>query len=307
MDQTLLRLPPLDPLRGFLAAARHLSFTRAADELCLSQSAISRQVQALESALGTPLFLRGVRSLTLTEAGHQLAAGAEQWLGEYGRLAERLRGAERQTVTISAGVGISALWLVPQLSDFQAAYPDIEVRIATSNRIVDLAREDIDLALRYCPDDDAPDGAWRLFSDTLVPVAHPSVGTGLVLTRETLPQQVLLEFDDNRFPWMSWSPWLAAHGMEGVRPRGRIRFNHYDQLIQAAASGQGLGIGRLEMMSPLFREGRLMPVGGDRYTMTGRGFWLVPAPRPMPPVVAVFAQWVRDTAARAEARGIEAG
>ncbi|MCP5223271.1 MAG: LysR family transcriptional regulator [Zoogloeaceae bacterium] len=298
MDSALLRLPPLDPLRGFLAAARHLSFTQAAAELCLSQSAISRQVQALETALGTPLFIRGVRSLSLTEAGTRLADAAEQWLTEYGRLAARLRAPERPTVTISAGVGISALWLVPQLSDFQAAHPDIEVRISTSNRVVDLLHEDIDLALRYCIDRDAPDGAWRLFSDTLVPVAHPSVGTGLVLDRNTLPQQVLLDFDDARFPWLSWSPWLSANGLDDIRPRGRIRFNHYDQLIHAAASGQGLAIGRKEMMGPLFREGRLMPLGGDNRPMTGRGFWLVPSPGPLRTEADVFATWIRAVASR---------
>ena len=149
MDSALLRLPPLDPLRGFLAAARHLSFTLAAEELCLSQSAISRQVQTLEAALGTPLFVRGVRSLSLTEAGARLADAAEHWLTEYSRLATRLRAPKRPTVTISAGVGISALWLVPQLPDFQAAHPDIEVRISTSNRVVDLLHDDIDLALSY--------------------------------------------------------------------------------------------------------------------------------------------------------------
>lgn len=296
MDSVLLHLPPLDPLRGFLAAARHLSFTLAADELCLSQSAISRQVQSLESALGTALFVRGVRSLSLTEAGTRLADAAEQWLTEYARLAGRLRTPERPTVTISAGVGISALWLVPQLSDFQAAHPDIEVRISTTNRVVDLLHEDIDLALRYCADRDAPAGAWRLFGDTLVPVAHPSVGTGLVLDRDTLPQQVLLDLDDARFPWLSWSPWLAANGLEAVRPRGRIRFNHYDQLIHAAASGQGLAIGRKEMMSSLFREGRLMPLGGDRHPMTGRGFWLVAAPGAPRPEARLFADWIRTVA-----------
>ncbi|TVO68477.1 LysR substrate-binding domain-containing protein [Denitromonas ohlonensis] len=298
MDSSLLRLPPLDPLRGFVAAARHLSFTHAAEELCLSQSAISRQVQTLEAALGTPLFVRGVRSLALTEAGARLAGAAEQWLVEYGRLAARLRTPERPTVTISAGVGVSALWLVPQLPDFQDAHPDIEVRISTSNRVVDLLHEDIDLALRYCADRDAPDNAWRLFSDTLVPVAHPAIGKGLVLDRTTLPQHVLLDFDDARFPWLSWSPWLTAHGLDDVRPRGRIRFNHYDQLIHAAASGQGLAIGRKEMMGPLFREGRLMPLGSDRHPMTGRGFWLVPAPGVLHPAAEVFAAWIRAVAAR---------
>ncbi|MBT0960044.1 LysR substrate-binding domain-containing protein [Denitromonas iodatirespirans] len=298
MDSPLLRLPPLDPLRAFVAAARHLSFTLAGEELCLSQSAISRQVQTLEQALGVKLFVRATRSLSLTEAGTRLAAAAEGWLNEYGRLAARLKMPVRPTVTITASVGISALWLVPQLRDFQSAHPEIDVRISTTNRIIDLAHDDIDLALRYCPDRDAPEGSWRLFGDTLLPVAHPSVGSDLVLDASTLPEQVLLDFDGAGNGWLSWTPWLAAEGLADVQPRSCLRFSHYDQLIQAALAGQGLAIGRLEMMAPLLREGRLVPVGINHRAITGRGIWLVPAPGPMRPEVEVFAQWVRAAAAR---------
>ena len=299
MDSPLLRLPPLDPLRGFLAAARHLSFTRAADELCLSQSAISRQVQSLETALGVALFVRRTRSLELTDAGRRLRAAAEVWLGDYGRLAARLRVPERPTVTISASVGISALWLVPQLRDFQLEQPDIDVRISTTNRVIDLAEGDIDLALRYCADRDAPPGGWRLFGETLLPVAHPSIGADLVLDAATLPSQVLLDLDVREFPWLNWSPWLAAVGLDNIEPRSRLRFSHYDQLIHAAASGQGLAIGRMEMMAPMLREGRLVPVGVNRRPVEGRGFWLLPAPGPMRAEVSAFANWVRRVAGHA--------
>ncbi|MCK9988077.1 MAG: LysR family transcriptional regulator, glycine cleavage system transcriptional activator, partial [Azoarcus sp.] len=117
------RLPPLDPLRGFVAAARHLSFTRAAEELFLTQSAISRQVQALEDALGVALFVRGVRSLALTAEGARLARAAEAWLAEYAALADTLRPRCPRPVTVTASIGISALWLVPRLARFQARHP----------------------------------------------------------------------------------------------------------------------------------------------------------------------------------------
>jgi DNA-binding transcriptional LysR family regulator len=296
MNSALLRLPPIDPLRGFVCAARHLSFTLAADELCLSQSAISRQVQTLESALGVKLFVRGTRSLALTEAGVELAARAEVWLAEYGRLAARLRTPLRPTVNITASVGISALWLVPQLRDFQSAHPEVDVRIATTNRVVDLAHEDIDLALRYCADRDAPPGSWRLFGDTLIPVAHPSIGAGLVLDASTLPDQVLLDYDGANYPWLSWSAWLAAEGLESVEPRSRLRFSHYDQVIHAAVSGQGIAIGREEMLLSHLKDGRLVALCSDRREVTGRGVWLVPAPTPMREEVALFADWVRRVA-----------
>lgn len=299
MHSTLLQLPPLDPLRGFVAAARHLSFTRAADELCLTQSAISRQVQTLEGALGVALFVRGVRSLQLTAEGARLAAAAEGWLAEYGRLADALRQPGERPVTVTASIGISALWLVPRLREFQQRHPATEVRIAAGNRIVDLAREDIDLALRYCADHDAPPQAIKLFGETVLPVGHPSIAAGLELTAETLPQLTLLDYDEPGYPWLGWEHWLAAIGLDGVRPRARIGFSHYDQLIHAAATGHGLAIGRAVLIDPLIEDGRLMPVGARQVAMPGRGFWLVPAPRPMRPEVERFADWVVESAGAA--------
>lgn len=295
MDSPLLRLPPLDPLRGFVAAARHLSFTRAAEELCLTQSAISRQIQTLEQALGVALFQRGTRSLALTEAGARLFRAAEPWLLDYALLASRLReGDRRRPVTVTASIGITTLWLVPRLTRFQSLCPDIDVRLAADNRIVDLAREGIDLAIRHCADRNAPEGAERLFGDgeTVFPVASPSVGA-VALTRETLPNTVLLEFDDPRFSWLKWDEWLAGIGLAGVAPRARVGYSHYDQLIQAAVAGQGVALGRTRLVDTLLAEGRLVVVGNAKRDVEGRGFWLVPAPGIMRPEVARFVEWVR--------------
>jgi LysR family transcriptional regulator, glycine cleavage system transcriptional activator len=298
MHETLLRLPPLDPLRGFVAAARHLSFTRAADELCLTQSAISRQVQTLERALGVTLFRRGVRSLQLTADGARLAAAAEGWLAEYARLAEAMRQPGERPVTVTASIGIAALWLVPRLRDFQQGHPDTEVRLAASNRVMDLAHQDIDLALRYCADRDAPPEAVKLFGESVMPVGHPSLVDGLELDATTLPGLTLLDYDEPGFPWLGWEHWLAAAGLEGLRPRARIGFSHYDQLIHAAATGQGLAIGRSVLVDPLIEDGRLKVLGGRQLPIAGRGFWLVPAPRAMRPEVKRFADWVVEAARR---------
>lgn len=298
MHSPLVRLPPLDPLRGFVAAARHLSFTHAAAELFLTQSAISRQVQTLEEALGVRLFVRGVRSLALTAEGARLAAAAEGWLAEYARLADTLRAPGPRPVTVTSSIGITALWLVPRLSRFQALHPDIDVRLAAGNRLVDLAREGVDLALRYCADCDAPPGAERLFGETVVPVASPAVAAR-GLDRDTLPETVLLEFDDPSYAWLRWHDWLAAMGLGEVRPRAMLGFNHYDQLIHAAAAGQGIALGRLELIGNLLAEGRLRKVGSDRREVAGRGYWLVPAPGTLRPEVARFAEWLRAEAAGA--------
>ncbi len=292
MHTPLRRLPPLDPLRGFVAAARHLSFTRAAEELFLTQSAISRQVQALEDALGVRLFVRGVRTLALTAEGARLARAAQGWLDDYAALADALRAHGPRPVTVTATIGISALWLVPRLSRFQARYPDIDVRVAASNRVFDLGREGVDLAVRYCADRDAPAGAEHLFGESVVPVASP-VLAARPLDAATLPDTVLLDFDDPRYPWLRWSDWLAAMGLEHVRPRAVLVFNHYDQLIQAAVAGQGIAIGRAQLLDQLLADGRLQCVGGSPREIARRGFWLVTAPGVPRPEVARFAEWLR--------------
>lgn len=292
MHTPLRRLPPLDPLRGFVAAARHLSFTRAAEELFLTQSAISRQVQALEDALGVRLFVRGVRTLALTAEGARLARAAQGWLDDYAALADALRARGPRPVTVTATIGISALWLVPRLSRFQARYPDIDVRVAASNRVFDLEREGVDLAVRYCADRDAPAGAEHLFGESVVPVASP-VLAARPLDAATLPDTVLLDFDDPRYPWLRWSDWLAAMGLEHVRPRAVLVFNHYDQLIQAAVAGQGIAIGRAQLLDQLLADGRLQCVGGSPREIARRGFWLVTAPGAPRPEVARFAEWLR--------------
>jgi len=296
MHKPLAHLPPLDPLRGFVAAARHLSFTRAAEELFLTQSAISRQIQTLEAALGVPLFVRGIRRLALTAEGARLAAAAEGWLDDYAALADTLRQRGPRPVTVTASIGISALWLVPRLSRFQERHPDIAVRIAASNRVLDLAREDVDLAIRYCADRDAPVGAERLFGESVVPVAAPALAAR-PLDRDTLPETVLLDFDDPRYPWLRWNDWLAAMGLDKVRPRAVLVFNHYDQLIQAAVAGQGIAIGRAQLIDQLIADGRLKVVGSGRREMSDRGFWLIIAPGAPRPGVARFADWLRAEAA----------
>lgn len=296
MNTPLLHLPPLDPLRGFVAAARALSFTRAAEALCLTQSAVSRQVQTLEEGLGVSLFVRGTRTLALTPEGERLARLAEDWLREYADYAASLRDTRlRPPVTVTATIGISALWLLPRLRDFQALHPDVDVRLASSNRVVDLQREGIDLALRYCPDRDVPDGAVRLFGETVFPVASPALGVS-ALDAATLPELTLLYFDMPGFGWLNWDDWLTADGLGQLRPRGTLHFNHYDQLIQAAVAGQGVAIGRAELVSPLLERGQLRRIGCAHREVSGRGYWLLQADAMPRDDVRRFAAWIVEAA-----------
>ncbi len=307
MDNETRRLPPLDPLKGFCAAARTLSFTRAARELHLTQSAVSRQVQTLEQALGLRLFERGVRELRLTAAGRRLYQQASGWLEAYALLAEEFADkTRRRPITVTASIGIAALWLVPRLAGFQAAHPGVDVRVAAGNRILDLERDGIDVAIRYCADKDVPAGAERLFGESVVPVASPSLGIAR-LDRETLPRLALLDFDDPRYPWLRWDDWLAAMGLDGVAPATRLSFSHYDQLIQATVAGQGVAIGRSELVDRMTASGQLVALACARRRVEGRGSWLILPPPPRRQEVEHFAAWVRAEAAAAVRAAVEDG
>ncbi len=191
-------LPSLDLLRGFEAAARNLSFTKAAAELFVTQSAVSRQVKTIEDQLGVSLFTRSHRALRLTEAGHELYCATAQALRQLADAAARIRerGAGR-ALTVTATIGFTSLWLIPRLTDFRRKHPAIDIRIAADNRMVDLERERIEVAIRYCPAKAAPEGAVKLFGEVVLPVCSPRLLTRTtpLATPEDLRHHVLLHYE----------------------------------------------------------------------------------------------------------------
>jgi DNA-binding transcriptional LysR family regulator len=157
MHKTLRALPSLDFLRGFEAAGRRLSFTLAAEELFLTQSALSRQIKALETALGIALFERKHRALALTGAGAAFHRDVTEMLEAITAAAERLRGGTRAPgLTLSTTVSFASLWIIPRLATFRERHPDVEVYVSANDRVVDLARGDVDIAVRYLPESAAP-------------------------------------------------------------------------------------------------------------------------------------------------------
>ncbi|MEZ5618656.1 MAG: LysR substrate-binding domain-containing protein [Rhodocyclaceae bacterium] len=296
MNKDPYRLPALDPLKGFDAAARHLSFTRAAAELFLTQSAISRQIQTLEEQLGVKLFRREARRLSLTPEGEVLARAVAETLGRLADVCAGLRASQRRPrVNVSAAVGIASLWLVPRLAAFQEIEPDVDVRLSADNRMVDLAREDIDLALRYIHPDAAPPGAALLFEEEVFPVAAPKLAAKLpaVLRPEDLAKLTLLAFDNgHKAPWFSWEPWLIGLGLAHARPKAVLEFNQYDQLIRAAEDGRGIALGRGPLVGHLIAERKLRPLGKSRQRVAARGYFLVRAPGVARPEVEGFAAWL---------------
>ncbi len=305
MSKTHAWLPSLDPLKGFEAAARHLSFTKAAAELFLTQSAISRQVQTLEEQLGVKLFRREVRRLELTPEGEVLYRAAAEMLARLGDVCAGLKAAQRRPrVTVSAAVGIAALWLVPRLAAFQEAEPDLDVLISADNRMVDLEREDIDLALRYIAPEVAPPDSTLLFDEVVFPVASPAVVAALpaVLRPEDLANVTLLAFESgNRTPWLSWEPWLIGLGLAHATPKAVLQFTQYDQMIRAAEDGRGLALGRGPLVAQAIASGRLQPLGDSRERVAARAYFLVRNPRGLRPEAERFAAWLVGEAKKTEA------
>lgn len=277
MLNRLIDLPPLDLLRTFVAVGRRMSITLAAQDLCIVQSAVSRQVQALEKLLGCRLFVRAFRSIEFTPEGRHLFRSADPMLEQLGAVVEALRPPlGRPCITITATIGVTTLWLLPRLGAFQRSASDIDVRIAANNRVMDLERDGMDLALRYCPDALAPAGAIRLFSEVLVPVAHPSLGVTAIEDAAQLQQQVLIDYDDSSRPWMQWKNWLRGAGHKtGSAGGGRMLFNQYDQVVQAALAGQGVALGRLALVSSLLDEGKLVAATRRARVATDHGYWLL--------------------------------
>jgi DNA-binding transcriptional LysR family regulator len=275
------RLPPLDLLKGFEAAARHMSFTKAASELFLTQSAVSRQIHSLEQHLGVELFRRRPRALFLTEEGQALYRAVTEAFAHLREATGKL-GSSRQKaiVNVTTLVSFASLWLIPRLAAFRAQHPGIDVRLSASNEILDLDRERFDLAIRYCHPDSAPPGATKLFGEEVFPVCSPAYLKATPLSKPAdVAQCVLLHYQDDEGdtkPWLSWPTWFDAMGLTETEPAGTLRFNQYDHLIQAAIDGQGLALGRYPLMKQYLENGSLVAPFEGR-SRTCRAYFLIEA------------------------------
>ena len=271
-------IPSLDFLKGFDAAARHMSFTIAAEELFLTQSALSRQIKTLEEQVGHPLFVRGHRALRLTEAGAALQPVVRGVLTDLARAVAGIRARHGvRRVSVSTTVGFASLWLIPRLPKFRLAHPDVEVFVSADTQVVDLERGEFDVAVRYTQEDRAPAGARHMFGERIVPVVSPSLlrDRSRPLRKLTdLSHHVLLHLEDpmGRTPWVDWNSWLTLSGTPDVSPIGNLRFSQYDLLMQAAISGQGVALGRSPLIDHALERGELVTPFPRRYD-SPRGYF----------------------------------
>jgi LysR family transcriptional regulator, glycine cleavage system transcriptional activator len=298
-----VRLPSLDLIRGFVAVGRRMSITLAAEDLFLTQSAVSRQIIALEHALGVKLLNRGYRSIHFTAEGERFFRIADSALQQLQDGINALAaGSDRQPVTITASIGVSGLWLMPRLGGFHERHPDIDVRVAANNKVIDLKAQGADIAIRYCPAANAPTESFRLFAEAVAPVAHPSLGVSR-LDADSIARQVLIEYEDSNRPWLQWADRLHSMGLSAIKPKGVLRYNQYDQAIRAALEGQGLALGRIALIEPLLSQGRLVAVGGAGADHArGYAYWLVQADLAPRDDVQVVIDWIKAEAQAVELR-----
>ena len=299
-------LPSLDLLRTFEVVARHLSFTRAAAELFVTQSAVSRQVRQLEEHLGVRLFERRTRAVVLTDVGYRYYGEIAPLLADIEKVTAEVTARRAETrVRVTSTLSFASLWLVPRLAVFQEKHADIQVHVVADNVMRDLVRDDFDAAIRYCTAADAP-GAVKLFDETLAPVCSPEL---LARTRvnsvDALARLPLIHFSDleGRAPWLSWDLYFAQSGHAGVRGNGAVYFSHYDQAIRAARAGQGVALGRLPLIDTALQDGGLVaPLGpGARVAVPDRSYWLtLPPARERKPEVDLFTSWLREAARRSD-------
>jgi LysR family transcriptional regulator, glycine cleavage system transcriptional activator len=256
--------PHLAFFQGFEAAARTLSFTKAAAELFITQSAVSRQIKALEDNLGLYLFERRPRSLALTEEGQALYRIATNVLDRLQAASDQLRAATcARQLSITTTTGFASLWLIPRLRHFTALHPDIDVRISATTETLNLERSLIDLAIRYCKPETVPEGAVRLFGEEMIPVCARVLlrdKTRPLKRPKDLAHHTLLHFDyaGAETMYLDWGTWLTALGVGELKPAGALHFSQYEQMVQAAISGQGVALGRQPLVNDLIKSGALV-------------------------------------------------
>lgn len=299
----------LGNLRAFEAVARRLSFSEAADELHVTQSAISRQIKGLEDELGAPLFSRGTRHVELTQSGTTLLRVVAPWLDRLDASVRQIRQSRgRRVVHLTTFPSFASLWLLPRIEAFQRDNPDLDIRVSASDRIVDLDDPEIDLALRYIPPSAAPTASQRMFGEVMTPVVSRGLMEDIrsgkappLAAPADLAQFTLIEEDDHRTSanLLSWRYWLADHGLPRMEPRRWIYLNYTYQQVQSALAGQGVALARLALVAEQIERGDLIePFGEAGRKRSHYAYWVIrtTAGRERDEV-AKFCEWVAERAA----------
>lgn len=289
-------LPPLNTLIAFESVARHCSFSRAADELSLTQSAISRQIIQLEEMLGCKLFQRTQRRVILTPRGEGYAAQIRKQLAEISQATAEVMGwTGLPQVTLACTSAMSSLWLSPRLSAIRREMPELQMRMKISDSFSDLKSSEFDLAIYYLRE--VPPGyqGIPLFDEVCYPMCAPDylVGQTPLLQAEQLLNHRLLIQDDPQREWTGWRDWFAAQGVMAFFPRLTWRANNYPFLVQAAVQGDGILLGWEGLVQDYINRGELVPAHADKLAVDGKCYLLIPQERFTRPVIRRVIEWLQ--------------
>jgi DNA-binding transcriptional LysR family regulator len=291
------QLPSLGALVAFEAAARRRSFTDAAQELGVTQAAVSRQIRLLEDDLRATLFVRSHRRVEPTPAATVLAAALSQSFERIADAIEVIRQpAMTDTLTVAATVAFSHFWLLPRLSAFRAAHPGARIRVVSQDSPVDLRAGGVDVLVRYGepPFTDGQIVATR--SDRVFPVCSPGFrdALGPEFRARDLASLALIGSDGPDPTWLSWRRWFALAGLGRASDAGALRFNHYTDGVYAAINGQGVALGWNTLLEQALAEERLVPLGDVSVTPAAGYHVLTPFARSPRPAAAAFVAWIAE-------------
>ena len=306
-SKTHLRSRPIaaGQLRAFESVARHLNFRVASEELALTQSAVSRQIQSLEEDVGVSLFHRHTRAVELTGAGTQLLRAVVPSLERIDGAVRMIRqSVGRKNVAISTWASFASMWLIPRLEAFQNEYPDIDIRIDATDTPVDLETTDVDLALRYATPAHVPAHAQRLFGEQLAPVVSPwLLKSSQGLSKATdLARFALIEAGDSHrsqhLQWLSWQRWFEVQQLKRMEPKRWLYFSYAHQIAQAAVAGQGVALVRTPLVAESLASGDLIEPFPKLRLDSPLAYWLIVGPRSQGrPEVLAFCNWLKNQAA----------
>jgi LysR family transcriptional regulator, glycine cleavage system transcriptional activator len=303
MDKRRYPRLSLDLLRGFRVAARHLSFTRAAEELFVTQSAISREIKTLEEQIGHPLFQRVHRALQLTRAGEELYRAADEALTQLDAVTDRLSGTAR-ALTVTTTTALASLWLAPRLPGFNRLCPEIDVRIVANNDKPDLERDQLDIAIRFVAAGADSPNAEQLVTCESFPVCSPALARDPARPLRTpadLARHVRLDYETVRDGrrLSEWDFWFDAMKIRAVEPASTLRFPQFDQWIPAAIEGAGVAIGVLPHLTQQLRDGILCaPFGRDAIAKRGTFFVIFRRDVAERDAVKEFVAWLKSEVRR---------
>lgn len=294
-------LPPLTALTAFEAAARLSSFTRAADELGVTQAAVSRQIHLLEDHLGFPLFARLHRRIELTEKGRALSSAAADAFDIISTsVAELTREGQADQLTISATVAFSHFWLLPRISEFSRQFPKINLRIVTQDTMPNIESGELDVAIRFGSGMWGDGQAELLFDDEIFPICSPSYAhaAARISSPGDLVEYPLISNDVDDPTWTGWTEWLAAFSVKAPKKILGLRCSFYTEAIYAALNGQGIALGWKRLVDDLLAQGRLTRLT-DATVKTRNAYFVVLPKRRKPKEAAnEFLGWLRVEASR---------